>query len=185
MSFLNNLLELRSDAYKITVHQRRPVPSRTDTIGPWLDALQFLTWAGALTNAALVYLFHPRSADDVRSTALKHDHQLTEDVLGTAPRTPRQLLLSAAAVALIASHGYMAARVLIRRVMERALWKGSKQVQQADETDRSIKENYLRSLGVSLDARTGAVGEPLSVADKAFWERDEGLEEIRKALKDA
>ena len=39
MSLLNNWLELRSDALKITTHCRRPVPSRTDTIGPWLDSL--------------------------------------------------------------------------------------------------------------------------------------------------
>ncbi|KAF9564904.1 DUF590-domain-containing protein [Agrocybe pediades] len=60
MAFLNNLLEIRSDAFKMTVHNRRPIPSRTDTIGPWLDALTFLTWLGALTNSALVYLFSPQ-----------------------------------------------------------------------------------------------------------------------------
>lgn len=56
MSLLNDVLELRSDAYKITVHNRRPVPNRTDTIGPWLDGLTLLSWLGAMTNAALVYL---------------------------------------------------------------------------------------------------------------------------------
>ncbi|TFK39576.1 calcium-activated chloride channel-domain-containing protein [Crucibulum laeve] len=60
MALLNNLLELRSDAFKITVHNRRPIPARTDTIGPWLDAMAFLTWLGALTNSALVYLFSPQ-----------------------------------------------------------------------------------------------------------------------------
>ena len=42
MSLINNWLELRSDAFKIAVHTRRPIPARTDTIGPWLDALAFL-----------------------------------------------------------------------------------------------------------------------------------------------
>jgi hypothetical protein len=59
MALINNIFELRSDAFKITVHHRRPVPVRTDTIGPWLDALTFLTWLSALTNSALVYLFSP------------------------------------------------------------------------------------------------------------------------------
>lgn len=36
---------------------QRPVPSRADTIGPWLDNLSFLAWLGSLTTAALVYLF--------------------------------------------------------------------------------------------------------------------------------
>jgi anoctamin-10 len=71
MALLNNFLELRSDAFKITVHHRRPVPQRTDTIGPWLDALTFLTWLGALTNAALVYLFHPQTGY-VAATAAIH-----------------------------------------------------------------------------------------------------------------
>ncbi|KAF8757964.1 hypothetical protein RHS01_03508 [Rhizoctonia solani] len=59
MALLNNWLELRSDAFKITSHGRRPLPQRVDTIGPWLEALGFITWVGALTNAALVYLFRP------------------------------------------------------------------------------------------------------------------------------
>lgn len=59
MALLNNWLELRSDAFKITVHGRRPLPQRVDTVGPWLEALSFITWVGALTNAALVYLFRP------------------------------------------------------------------------------------------------------------------------------
>lgn len=36
---------------------QRPVPWRADSIGPWLDALGFLSWLGSLTTAALVYLF--------------------------------------------------------------------------------------------------------------------------------
>lgn len=39
MALLNNWLELRSDAFKISNHVRRPIPTRTDTIGPWLDSL--------------------------------------------------------------------------------------------------------------------------------------------------
>ena len=39
MALLNNWLELRSDAFKITTHNRRPLPSRVDTIGPWVDSL--------------------------------------------------------------------------------------------------------------------------------------------------
>ena len=75
MSLANNWLELRSDAFKIATHARRPIPARTDTIGPWLDALTFITWLGALTNSALVYLFRP--TDQCRAdygTTLQHNH---------------------------------------------------------------------------------------------------------------
>lgn len=55
--FINDWIELRSDALKICVEMQRPTPRRADTIGPWLDSLSFLTWLGSLTTAAVVYLF--------------------------------------------------------------------------------------------------------------------------------
>ncbi|KAM0790940.1 hypothetical protein ACM66B_004245 [Microbotryomycetes sp. NB124-2] len=58
-SFINNFFELRSDAFKITSQVRRPVPVRETSIGPWLEALSFLSWLAALTNAALIYLYRP------------------------------------------------------------------------------------------------------------------------------
>ena len=39
MALINNWLEMRSDAFKIATHFRRPIPIRTDSIGPWLDTL--------------------------------------------------------------------------------------------------------------------------------------------------
>ncbi|KAL8641623.1 MAG: hypothetical protein Q9228_001596 [Teloschistes exilis] len=54
---INNWIELRSDAVKICVEMQRPTPARADSIGPWLDSLQFLTWLGSITTAALAYLF--------------------------------------------------------------------------------------------------------------------------------
>ncbi|KAI9736231.1 MAG: hypothetical protein M1834_001117 [Cirrosporium novae-zelandiae] len=55
--FINNWIELRSDAVKICVEMQRPTPARAESIGPWLDSLGFLTWLGSITTAALVYLF--------------------------------------------------------------------------------------------------------------------------------
>ncbi|KAJ5261016.1 hypothetical protein N7478_011611 [Penicillium angulare] len=55
--FANNWIELRSDFFKICNEFRRPTPLRTDTIGPWLDTLGFLSWTGSITSAALVYMF--------------------------------------------------------------------------------------------------------------------------------
>nr|POF13094.1 uncharacterized protein CFP56_10242 [Quercus suber] len=58
VSFLiNNWVELRADAVKICVEMQRPTPWRADSIGPWLNALSFLTWLGSITMSALVYLF--------------------------------------------------------------------------------------------------------------------------------
>lgn len=55
--FINNWIELRSDAVKICVDMRRPTPWRAETIGPWLNALAFLSWLGSITMAALTYMF--------------------------------------------------------------------------------------------------------------------------------
>lgn len=53
---INNWVEMRGDALKITVGSRRPIPWRADSIGPWLNALGFLSWLGSLTSAAIVFL---------------------------------------------------------------------------------------------------------------------------------
>lgn len=83
MALLNDWLELRSDAFKMTHHTRRPMPTRTDTIGPWLENMvcvtkmfleesltliilqSFISWLAALTNGALVYLFRPESRQGI------------------------------------------------------------------------------------------------------------------------
>ena len=58
-SFLvNNWVEARSDAMKIAIGSQRPIPWRADSIGPWLNALGFLSWLGSLTSAAIVFLFN-------------------------------------------------------------------------------------------------------------------------------
>lgn len=64
--FVNNWVELRSDALKITMENQRPIPWRADSIGPWLESLGFLTWLGSLTSAAIVYLFY---GDDAPETS--------------------------------------------------------------------------------------------------------------------
>lgn len=53
---INNWVELRSDGLKIAVSCKRPIPWRSDSIGPWLDALGFLSWLGSITSAAIVFL---------------------------------------------------------------------------------------------------------------------------------
>ncbi|KAK5998633.1 hypothetical protein PT974_01014 [Cladobotryum mycophilum] len=53
---INNWVELRSDALKIAISSRRPIPWRADSIGPWLTAIGFLSWLGSVTSAAMVAL---------------------------------------------------------------------------------------------------------------------------------
>ncbi|KAK2608949.1 hypothetical protein QQS21_002525 [Conoideocrella luteorostrata] len=53
---INNWVELRSDGLKIAISCKRPIPWRSDSIGPWLDAIGFLSWLGSITSAAIVFL---------------------------------------------------------------------------------------------------------------------------------
>lgn len=197
MSLMNNWLELRSDAFKIAVHVRRPIPTRTDTIGPWLDTLQFLTWLAALTNSALVFLFRPGKNEQCRpvGTSLSHPHHHhPREALGPTGR--EGMLTAAVLIALGASHGYIVVRAAVRHALERMLWRGSREETEAERAETVVKEQYLRSLGVAdvvsadekgLDAAAAATpvtaemgGEP-----SAFWGHDEGLDELSRGTKDA
>ena len=53
-----------SNAVKIATNCQPPIPWRADSIGPWLDALGFLSWLGSITSSAIVFLFHNKSKPD-------------------------------------------------------------------------------------------------------------------------
>ncbi|KAJ3511071.1 hypothetical protein NLJ89_g4313 [Agrocybe chaxingu] len=173
MAFLNNLLELRSDAFKMTVHVRRPIPSRTDTIGPWLDALTFLTWLGAMTNSALVYLFSPQLLPSAAlsyptsnvipentspadgSKLLVEEHLVSAaggssgwgidaSSSSTTMAATKELLLTAILVALVASHAFILVRFLIRNVVEKVFWRGSNTVEEREREDKEVKIKFLK-----------------------------------------
>ena len=222
MSLLNNLLELRSDAFKMTVHHRRPTPTRADSIGPWLDALTVLTWLGAMMNAALVYLFSPQILHDTSASSMTSNkvseavasiianntqiiEQLTStsslSILGsTSFLTKKQLLLKAALVALLASHGFILVRLVIRHVVEKAYWRCSKELELRDKEIRQAREGELKGMPIGAAAievekviikrEVISSSRQDSDADEVddemkFWEEDEGIEEIRRILKEA
>ena len=206
-AFINNFFELRSDAFKITVHNRRPIPSRTDTIGPWLETLTFLTWMGALTNSALVYLFCPRSEGTCqtgRLSALEIVHQHLVEAAGAAPvPTPqgviavgesatKELLLTALLVALAASHGYIALRAFVRHIVEKVVWKGSEEVKEKEREDMNIKREFLRGILGEDTLSSSPAAEIVPSLEREeedgianFWEHDEGVEEIDRISKEA
>jgi anoctamin-10 len=187
MALANNFLELRSDAFKITVHNRRPIPTRTDTIGPWLDALTFLTWLAALTNSALVYLFNP----SLQAKGESHHYHHHYHHPSSSGNGNKALLVTATLIALASSHGYLLMRAVVRHVVERVVWKGSREVEEKEKSELEVKQAYLKSLervgpgglgdGVGLLGDGDEEGEE----DKAFWDFDEGLDEIRRTLKEA
>jgi len=165
MALINNWMEMRSDALKITVHLRRPIPVRTDSIGPWLECMTNLIWVSAVINSALVYLFSP-----------------TATVVVDRPT----LLLRAVLVALASSHGFLILRFAVSHLMERACWKGSREELDNENIEKQVKDVCLKAL--NAEAETDSSRHFVEDKDEGiddFWKYDEGLEEIQKALKDS
>ena len=182
MAFLNSFLGLRSDAFKITHHNRRLPPMRTDSIGPWLESLSFLTWLATLTNSALVYLFRDGAikngnGNDTANTTIP-------DNSGFYNGVKRDLLFKAVVIALAASHGYIVVQAVVRHLLEKIVWAGCKEIEEAERNRREVKEQYLKTIG-GVEAERKDVGALEEEEGKAFWGCDEGLDEIRRALKDA
>lgn len=84
-------------------------------------------------------------------------------------------------LALSSSHAYILARVLIRHILTRLIWKGSSEEQTASAADRKVKMSYLQQLRKpEVDIAITVVGEE---ATSPFWERDEGVDELTRASK--
>ena len=162
MALVNNYVELRSDAFKISKHVRRPIPVRTDSIGPWLECLKNLTWIAALMNPALVYMFNPRYSGKIPDT--------------------QSVLEWTALVALLASHEFLFTRWIVRFIVERVFWRGSEEQIESEKVERQVKDIYLNSLTREQVRASDYAKEEDS---DEFWKQDEGLNEIQKVLKDS
>ena len=149
--FLNNWIELRGDTFKLTVECRRPNPIRADSIGPWLDSLEFLAWLGSITSAALVYMF---SGDD-----------------GHGPDgRPHQIKMWALLLSVFFSeHIFLVVRVLVRT----AISKLDSAAMRKERSERfMVRRKYLEDagLGEALKPIVSAPNSPLKTesGEQAF-----------------
>lgn len=227
---INNFFEMRGDALKICMHVRRPVPLRTDSIGPWLEILGFIAWLAAMNNSALVYLFqrspeshlpghsmyeatmrthlHPGSglpavngsaSNILCSSNLNHSKRS----LLSLPRVlPSLLPMSGSAgamtgaflIAFASEHGYGLARVVVRHVLDRVLWKDSAEEVLLKRREWEAKREVLATAKIPASSKVfykGAImRDDTSAADPnsdaVFWseERDVGLQVIQSNGKD-
>ncbi len=51
-ALLNNLIEIRLDAYKFLVANRRPMPARAEDLGAWTPILDGISKLSVLTNVS-------------------------------------------------------------------------------------------------------------------------------------
>lgn len=106
MGLINNFFEIRGDAFKLIKHYSRCIPRSTDSIGPWLDALSFLSWLSAMINTSLVILFN---------TSFKNSGILAS----------HGGVLVAFVAALVASHGHFVIKGIFARLFKIAIWDNS------------------------------------------------------------
>lgn len=167
-------------------------------MGPWLDALSFLTWLGALTNSALVYLFSPESEGVVDSSGVVSS---TLDGGGgdevTTYIVMKELLFKTVFVAVVASHGYILVRAVVRHIVEKIWWKGSLEIQEREKEERTMKEKFLDSIShADTKSRHHLSKEPVQLPPEVaveeetrgeigFWDHDEGVDEIQRLVKGA
>ncbi|XKL65383.1 hypothetical protein PGB90_008803 [Kerria lacca] len=53
-ALLNNICEIRLDAYKIVAQARRPIAERVENIGAWFNILRVLTYCSVASNAFVI-----------------------------------------------------------------------------------------------------------------------------------
>lgn len=52
-ALLNNIAEIRLDAYKMVTQARRPLAERVEDIGAWYGILRMITYAAVVTNVRI------------------------------------------------------------------------------------------------------------------------------------
>ncbi|KAJ3853579.1 calcium-activated chloride channel-domain-containing protein [Lentinula lateritia] len=160
-ALLNNVLEMRKDAFRIANHERRPIPERTESIGPWLDVLEFLGWGSAIVNVILVGLFCPSSHTDERGKCgylfdLTGDTgtpiemisiALSDAVWDSADAAAwRELALTVLLLVLGASQAWVVVRGLMRHIIEKVMWEGSAEVENWRNEMKRVKTGFLDGL---------------------------------------
>lgn len=203
MGFVNNFFELRGDAAKISVNTRRPIPLRSETIGPWLETFGFIAWLSALNNAALVYLFqqsehaHLKGHSKYETTMRTHLHPSpavgmgvndTQSVLSFSRLLPKSVptsgpagaIVAAVLVALLAEHVYGVMRSGVRHILERLIWRGSNEEMIVRRREWVLRVETMKSHveGEGEVASEEKIRETLSAGegrDGGFWSKDKDV----------
>jgi hypothetical protein len=210
-AFINNYIELRSDALKICKHVRQPIGDRVETIGSWLDTMvstqslviyagpptdmwqSIISWIGAVTNATLIYLFRPgfelhnhaHTSPHLQSHGSAHLATIVSAYSSThSTRALLPTLIPLGLVALAASHGWFVLRWIVDAVAERTLWRGSPEeveVQRMTASSSKRVEQKLEKLD-GLAKRVAAKSEEKTGG--GFWNGgEEGAREIARVGK--
>lgn len=70
-AFVNNVAELRVDAFKLLRIHRRPAPARVAHIGAWAPAFRMLCSMAVVTNCALLYVMSSPAPGQTKALPLE------------------------------------------------------------------------------------------------------------------
>lgn len=180
----------------MTSHVRRPTPQRTDSIGPWLATFSFLTWMGIITNSSLIYLYRPQyvslhaSAHEALNEGGSNIQSSVEDSTDQNDqetfKTIRSALFTALLVALASEHAYVLARVAVRHVLDRALWRGTEEQVALQKNQETVKNRIVEDLNLEVHqvCKGGLFPPAVNDAEEPPQPSTETLEAVKQKMQD-
>ena len=115
MSVVNNFFELRSDAFKLVVNMRRPIPRRVESIGSWSSVLSYLAHLSFFTNFTMLFIFDTFKPDS-ESSYKPPSNELRKRI---------ELWLQPFFAALLLNYAFSMLPSIVRYVLERTMWQNS------------------------------------------------------------
>jgi len=115
MSVVNNFFELRSDAFKLVVNMRRPIPRRVESIGSWSSVLSYLAHLSFFTNFTMLFIFDTFKPDS-ESSYKPPSNELRKRI---------ELWLQPFFAALLLNYAFSMVTSIVRYVLERTMWQNS------------------------------------------------------------
>ena len=115
MSVVNNFFELRSDAFKLVVNMRRPIPRRVESIGSWSSVLSYLAHLSFFTNFTMLFIFDTFKPDSA-SSYKPPSNELRKRI---------ELWLQPFFAALLLNYAFSMVPSIVRYVLERTMWQNS------------------------------------------------------------
>ncbi|KAH1011948.1 hypothetical protein HUJ04_001214 [Dendroctonus ponderosae] len=77
-ALINNVAEIRLDAYKMVTQARRPLAERVEDIGAWYGILKAITYAAVVSNAFVIAY----TSDFIPRMVYKYKYSAEEDLVG-------------------------------------------------------------------------------------------------------
>ncbi|KAJ3652368.1 hypothetical protein Zmor_018341 [Zophobas morio] len=77
-ALLNNIAEIRLDAYKMVTQARRPLAERSEDIGAWYGILRAITYTAVVSNAFVIAY----TSDFIPRMVYQYKYSLSEDLVG-------------------------------------------------------------------------------------------------------